>query len=305
MTALKVDIKNRSGENVGSTKLAEEVFSIAPNIHVMHEVCRAQMAEARQGTHDTKTRGQVSGGGRKPFRQKGTGRARQGSRRAPQWAGGGTAHGPQPRDYHQKTPKQMVQAALFGVLSDRARDGRIIVADTIVKGDAPSTKQAAAALAALSDYENLLVVLDRDDTVGWLSLRNLPYVHLIAADQLNAYDVVISDAVVFTRTALELFAAAKGAEVAVKVAKAPAKPAAAKKAEKEPAAQAVEAAAEVTDAIDAAEAPAKKTPAKKKVADVEAVVDEAEGEPAPVKKRAPAKKATAEPADEASEEETK
>src|SRR5689334_21157501 len=176
----------------------------------IHQVVVAQQAAARQGTHATKTRGEVRGGGRKPYKQKGTGRARQGSIRAPQFAGGGTVHGPQPRSYDQRTPKKMKAAALRGALSDRARDGRIHVVDGFGLGDAPSTKTALASLTAISDRRRFLVVLERTDAVTWLSLRNAPEVHIVAVDQLNTYDVVASDDVVFTRGAFDTFVGSAG-----------------------------------------------------------------------------------------------
>jgi large subunit ribosomal protein L4 len=175
-------------------------------VPLIHQVVVAQQAAARQGTHATKTRGQVAGGGAKPWRQKGTGRARQGSRRAPQWTGGGVVHGPQPRDYSQRTPKKMIAAALRGALSDRARDGRVHVVESIVTGETPSTKAALKALAEIGGSK-LLVVLDRDEDVAWLSLRNVATVHALAVDQLNAYDVLVSDDVVFTTAALATFVA--------------------------------------------------------------------------------------------------
>ena len=166
----------------------------------------AQQAAARQGTHATKRRGDVRGGGRKPYKQKGTGRARQGSTRAPQFAGGGVVHGPQPRSYAQRTPKKMIAAALRGALSDRARDGRIHVVESLVSGDAPSTKAALAALTGLvADRANFLVVLERSDAVTWLSLRNAHEVHIIAVDQVNTYDVLASDDIVFTQGAYDAF----------------------------------------------------------------------------------------------------
>ena len=172
----------------------------------------AQLAAARQGTHSTKTRGEVRGGGRKPYRQKGTGRARQGSTRAPQFAGGGVVHGPTPRRYAQRTPKKMKAAALRGALSDRARNGRVHVVAGLVDGDVPSTKTAIAVLAGLSERKHVLVVAERGDEVTWKSLRNAERVHLLVADQLNTYDVLVSDDVVFTRGALDEFLAgpAKG-----------------------------------------------------------------------------------------------
>ncbi|HET6939010.1 MAG TPA: 50S ribosomal protein L4, partial [Nocardioides sp.] len=185
--------------------LPAEIFDVAVNIPLIHQVVVAQQAAARQGTHATKTRGEVRGGGRKPYKQKGTGRARQGSTRAPQFAGGGTVHGPHPRSYDQRTPKKMKVAALRGALSDRARDGRIHVVDGFGLGDAPSTKTALASLSSISDRHRFLVVLERTDAVTWLSLRNAPEVHIVAVDQLNTYDVVASDDVVFTRGAFDAF----------------------------------------------------------------------------------------------------
>jgi large subunit ribosomal protein L4 len=190
--------------------LPGEIFDVETNIPLIHQVVIAQQAAARQGTHSTKTRGEVRGGGRKPYKQKGTGRARQGSTRAPQFAGGGVVHGPQPRDYDQRTPKKMKAAALRGALSDRARNGRVHVVETLASGDKPSTKNAVAALADLSGLSREgrgkhLVVLLRDDALTWLSLRNVGPVHLIAVDQLNTYDVVNSDDVIFTKGAYDAF----------------------------------------------------------------------------------------------------
>ena len=189
-----------------------EIFGVEPNIPLIHQVVVAQQAAARQGTHATKTRGDVRGGGRKPYKQKGTGRARQGSTRAPQFAGGGTVHGPQPRSYDQRTPKKMKAAALKGALSDRARNDRIHVVDGLVEGDKPSTKAGLAALAGLSDRTRFLVVLERTDTLTWLSLRNAPQVHIVAVDQLNTYDVLASDDVVFTKGAYDVFVGSRTAE---------------------------------------------------------------------------------------------
>jgi large subunit ribosomal protein L4 len=188
--------------------LPAEIFDVQVNIPLIHQVVVAQLAAARQGTHSTKTRGEVRGGGRKPYRQKGTGRARQGSTRAPQFAGGGTVHGPQPRDYAQRTPKKMKAAALRGALSDRARHDRIHVIDSLVSGDAPSAKDAAKLLAGLTERRNLLVVLTRDDELAFKSVRNLDNVHVLVADQLNTYDVLCADDVVFTQAALDAFVAA-------------------------------------------------------------------------------------------------
>jgi large subunit ribosomal protein L4 len=188
--------------------LPGDIFDVAVNVPLIHQVVVAQQAAARQGTHATKTRGMVRGGGKKPYRQKGTGRARQGSTRAPQFAGGGTVHGPQPRDYSQRTPKKMKAAALRGALSDRARNDRIHVVESLITGEKPSTKTALAALRTLSDRVRFLVVLERTDAVTWLSLRNAPEVHIVAVDQLNTYDVLASDDVVFTQGAYDAFVAA-------------------------------------------------------------------------------------------------
>ena len=190
-----------------TTNLPAEIFDVQTNVPLIHQVVVAQLAAAHQGTHSTKTRGEVRGGGRKPYRQKGTGRARQGSTRAPQFAGGGTVHGPVPRDYSQRTPKKMKAAALRGALSDRARYGRIHVVDAIVTAEAPSTKDAKALLAGLTDRKNLLVVLARGDEVAMKSVRNLPDVHVLVADQLNTYDVLCADDIVFTQAALDAFVA--------------------------------------------------------------------------------------------------
>ena len=188
-----------------TTQLPAEIFDVQTNVPLIHQVVVAQLAAARQGTHATKTRGEVRGGGKKPYRQKGTGRARQGSTRAPQFAGGGVVHGPVPRDYSQRTPKKMKAAALRGALSDRARHGRIHVLSALVEGDAPSTKAVATVLASLSERRNLLVVLDRADEVATKSVRNLADVHVLWADQLNTYDVLCADDVVFTQAALDAF----------------------------------------------------------------------------------------------------
>ena len=186
-------------------ELPAEVFDVQANIALIHQVVVAQLAAARQGTHSTKTRGEVAGGGRKPYRQKGTGRARQGSNRAPQFAGGGIVHGPQPRTYDQRTPKKMKAAALRGALSDRARNDRVHVVSSIVSGDTPSTRTAAQTLAAIVESQHILVVAERDDELAWKSLRNVPSVHLLEPGQLNTYDVLISDDVVFTEAALATF----------------------------------------------------------------------------------------------------
>jgi large subunit ribosomal protein L4 len=185
--------------------LPGEIFDVQVNVPLIHQVVVAQLAAARQGTHATKTRGEVRGGGRKPYRQKGTGRARQGSIRAPQFAGGGVVHGPHPRDYAQRTPKKMKAAALRGALSDRARHDRIHVLDSVVSGDAPSAKEAAGVLAGLTERKNLLVVVERGDDLTLKSVRNLADVHVLIADQLNTYDVLCADDIVFTTGALEAF----------------------------------------------------------------------------------------------------
>ncbi len=219
-----VDLISPSGTTAGSVELPADIFDVQTNIPLIHQVVVAQLAAARQGTHATKTRGQVRGGGKKPYRQKGTGRARQGSTRAPQFAGGGVVHGPQPRDYAQRTPKKMKAAALRGALSDRARFGRVHVLTGVVDGQTPSTKSAASLLAGLTDRPNLLVVLERADQVALKSVRNLDNVHVLAVDQLNTYDVLCADDVVFTQGALETFlaTATKGASVAGSVQDAPA-----------------------------------------------------------------------------------
>jgi len=193
-------------------ELAPEIFAAKVNIPLIHQVVVAQLAAARQGTHKAKTRGEVSGGGKKPYRQKGTGRARQGSTRAPQFAGGGTVHGPQPRDYSQKTPKKMKAAALRGALSDRANYGRVHVVDGLVEGDLPKTKTALANLRGITEAKRILLVLDREDELTWKSLRNEPTVHVIVADQLNTYDVMLSDDVVFTQKAYDDFVAGHAAK---------------------------------------------------------------------------------------------
>jgi large subunit ribosomal protein L4 len=191
-----------------------EIFDVQVNIPLIHQVVVAQQAAARQGTHDTKNRGEVRGGGRKPYKQKGTGRARQGSVRAPQFAGGGTVHGPTPRSYDQRTPKKMKAAALRGALSDRARAGRVHVVEDFVNDGKPSTRSALSALAGLTDRPRTLVVLERGDDMTWLSLRNVHSVHLLAVDQLNTYDVLLSDDVVFTKGAFDSFVGARGTATA-------------------------------------------------------------------------------------------
>ncbi|GGL22083.1 50S ribosomal protein L4 [Cellulomonas gelida] len=211
---LTVDVVDPQGKKAGTADLPGEVFDAQTNVPLIHQVVVAQLAAARQGTHDTKSRGEVRGGGRKPYKQKGTGRARQGSTRAPQFAGGGVVHGPTPRDYSQRTPKKMKAAALRGALSDRARAGRVHVVSGFAPGEAPSTKAALAVLDNLTVRRHVLVVVERSDEITWKSLRNVERVHLLVADQLNTYDVLVSDDVVFTQGALDAFLAGpvKGAK---------------------------------------------------------------------------------------------
>jgi len=205
--ALKIDVHTPDGKKSGSVELPAELFDVEANIALMHQVVTAQLAAARQGTHSTKRRGEVSGGGKKPYRQKGTGRARQGSTRAPQYRGGGVVHGPKPRDYSQRTPKKMIAAALRGALSDRARNERIHAVTELVAGQTPSTKSAKTFLGALTDRRKVLLVIGRSDEVAALSARNLPGVHVISPDQLNTYDVLNADDVVFSVEALDSYIA--------------------------------------------------------------------------------------------------
>ena len=202
-----VNVVSPSSDEAGTVDLPDAIFAAQVNVPLMHQVVVAQRAAARQGTHATKTRGMVRGGGRKPYRQKGTGRARQGSTRAPQFAGGGIVHGPQPRSYAQKTPKKMKAAALRGALSDRAANDRVYVVTSFVEGEVPKTREALAVLSTVTDgaARNILVVTLHDDELTWKSLRNVPAVHLLAEDQLNTYDVLVSDYVVFTEAALSAF----------------------------------------------------------------------------------------------------
>lgn len=204
-----VDVIDLEGKKAGSVVLPGSTFDVPTNIPLMHQVVVAQLAAARQGTHATKTRGEVAGGGKKPFRQKGTGNARQGSIRAPHFTGGGIVHGPQPRDYDQRTPKKMKQGALRSALSDRARADRIHVVTALFEGDKPSTKAALAALRAIVEDRQALVVLERGNELTALSLRNVPEVHVLWADQLNTYDVLDADDIVFTQAALEYFLGTK------------------------------------------------------------------------------------------------
>ncbi|MGX5682057.1 50S ribosomal protein L4 [Schumannella luteola] len=206
-----LDVVDTSGKKTGSVELPASIFDVQTNVPLIHQVVVAQLAAARQGTHKAKGRGEVSGSGRKPFKQKGTGRSRQGSVRAPEHRGGGTVHGPVPRDYAQRTPKKMIAAALLGAISDRARGERLTIVDSFGKAGAPSTKGAAELLASVTG-KNILVVLERGDEVGYKSVRNLRNLHVLWADQLNAYDVIVSDDVVFTKAAYEAFVASKTAK---------------------------------------------------------------------------------------------
>ncbi len=205
MSNLKLDVHTAAGATAGQVELPAEIFDREVSIPLLHQVVNAQLAARRAGTHSTKTRGEVRGGGRKPFRQKGTGRARQGSIRAPHFTGGGISHGPKPRDYSQRTPKKMIKAALYGALSDRARNARIHVVDELVPGQTPSTKSARAFFERLTDRRNILFVVGREDLNAQRSARNLPGVQIRYADQLNTYDVLYSDDVVFSVEALDAF----------------------------------------------------------------------------------------------------
>ena len=213
--SLTIEIKNASGKAAGSIDLPAELFDVQTNVPLIHQVVVAQLAAARQGTSKVKNRGEVSGGGKKPFKQKGTGRARQGSTRSPNQRHGGVAHGPVPRSYAQRTPKKMIAAALRGLLSDRARNSRIHVVTEILASDSPSTKGALAAVRQFSDRKQLLVVISREEVDAWRSLRNATDLHLIVPDQLNAYDVVKSDDVVFTHQAIKDFLAARAEKAEV------------------------------------------------------------------------------------------
>jgi len=210
-STLALDVVKSDGNKAGSVELPADLFDVKTNIPLIHQVVVAQRAAARQGTHSTKRRGEVSGAGRKPFKQKGTGNARQGSIRAPHMTGGGIVHGPKPRDYSQRTPKKMIAAALLGALSDRARGQRLHIVDSFAIEGAPSTKAAAAALKAFGAVKNVLVVIDRDDELTIKSVRNLAYVHVLTVGQLNTYDVIVSDDIVFTKAAYDAFVASKSA----------------------------------------------------------------------------------------------
>lgn len=212
--ALTLEVKNAEGKKVGSVDLPAEIFDAQTNVPLIHQVVTAQLAAARQGTQKAKNRGETSGSGKKPFKQKGTGRARQGSVRAPLQRGGGAAHAVRPRDYAQRTPKKMIAAALRGVLSDRQRNDRLHVLDQF--GTTPSTKAALSAVRQFSERKNLLVVVSRSEDLAWRSLRNAENLHLLVPDQLNAYDILKSDDVVFSEAAINDFLKAKTAGKSVK-----------------------------------------------------------------------------------------
>jgi large subunit ribosomal protein L4 len=205
----RVDVLNVKGAKSGTVDLPANLFDVQTNVPLIHQVVVAQLAAARQGTHNTLRRGEVSGAGRKPFKQKGTGRARQGSIRAPQMTGGGIVHGPHPRDYSQRTPKKMIAAALLGALSDRARGDRLHVVESLALGETPSTKATVAYLDSVASSKHVLIVLDRDDAISEKSVRNIESVHVLRFDQLNAYDVLVSDDIVFTKAAFEAFVSSK------------------------------------------------------------------------------------------------
>jgi large subunit ribosomal protein L4 len=212
-----VDVKSQAGKVIGSVDLSEDIFGLEPNVPVMHQVVTAQLAARRAGSQSTRTRAEVAGGGAKPWRQKGTGRARQGSNRAPHWRGGGVALGPKPRSFAQNTPKKMIRLALCSALSDRAADGKVVVLDEWAF-DAPKTKEATAALASLDIEGKVLLVLGENDDVAWRSFRNLGDVHCLFARELNAYDVLVADYIVFTRETLPgAGPAAEPSETSVKV----------------------------------------------------------------------------------------
>ncbi|GAA3331852.1 50S ribosomal protein L4 [Curtobacterium sp. C1] len=211
-TATTIDVLDATGAVAGSIELPAELFDVETNVPLIHQVVTAQLAAARQGTHKTKNRGEVRGAGRKPFKQKGTGRSRQGSVRAPEHTGGGVVHGPTPRDYSQRTPKKMIAAALLGSLSDRARGGRISAVEGFVAAETPSTKTARTLIEKVAPVKNVLVVLESDDELTLKSVRNLPNVHALSYGQLNAYDVLKADALVFSKSALDAFIASKTAK---------------------------------------------------------------------------------------------
>jgi large subunit ribosomal protein L4 len=204
-----VDVVDVKGKKSGSVELPANLFDVQTNVPLIHQVVVAQLAAARQGTHNTLRRGEVSGAGRKPFKQKGTGRARQGSIRAPQMTGGGIVHGPHPRDYSQRTPKKMIAAALLGALSDRARGDRLHIVESLALGDTPSTKATVAYLESVASSKHVLIVIEYNDEVSRKSVRNLEAVHVLDFSQLNAYDVLVSDDIVFTKAAFDAFVASK------------------------------------------------------------------------------------------------
>jgi large subunit ribosomal protein L4 len=247
--------------------LPVDIFDAQVNIPLIHQVVVAQLAAARQGTHSTLRRGEVAGGGKKPHKQKGTGRARQGSTRAPHMTGGGVVHGPKPRDYEQRTPKKFKAAALRGALSDRARNGRLHVVESLVGGDAPSTKTAVATLRGVTERPRVLVVIEHEDTNTFKSLRNISDVVLLSFDQLNTYDVLKSDDVVFTKAAFDAFVAARSADGAKTV--------------------------KLSKAVVADEKPAAKTPAKKAAPAKTTAAKKAAPAKTTAAKKAPAKKAAA------------
>ena len=207
--ATSLDVLNVKGEKSGTVELPANLFDVQTNVPLIHQVVVAQLAAARQGTHNTLRRGEVSGAGRKPFKQKGTGRARQGSIRAPQMTGGGIVHGPHPRDYSQRTPKKMIAAALLGALSDRARGDRLHVVESLALGDVPSTKATVGYLESVASSKHVLIVIEYNDEISRKSVRNLEAVHVLDFSQLNAYDVLVSDDIVFTQAAFEAFVASK------------------------------------------------------------------------------------------------
>jgi len=258
----------KSTKKGGKIELPADIFDVPTNVSLIHQVVVAQLAAARQGTSSTKRRGEVRGGGRKPYRQKGTGRARQGSTRAPQFVGGGVVHGPKPRSYDQRTPKKMKVAALRGALSDRARNDRLFVVSSLVTGDEPSTKGAAATLAKVSTAKNVLVVAERSDALTWKSLRNVETVHLLEPSQLNTYDVLISDEIVFTKDALDAFLAG------------PVKGKSAKALATSDETDALIEADDTDEAVEAAPAKLTKTPAKAEAVETEATVAEPEADEA-------------------------
>jgi large subunit ribosomal protein L4 len=281
--------KAGNAAKAATVELPADVFDVPVNLALIHQVVVAQQAAGRQGTHSTKTRAEVRGGGKKPYRQKGTGRARQGSTRAPQFVGGGVVHGPQPRSYDQRTPKKMKAAALRGALSDRARNDRVVVVSSLVSGELPSTKDAAATLAKVSSARHVLVVAERSDDLTWKSLRNIDSVHLLEPGQLNTYDVLISDEVVFTQGALEAFLAGPASGKSAKGA-----------------ASSLETEVDEPTAVEAAPKKAAKKVATDKVATDKVATEKAAPKKAAAKKSASAAKKSSEPVADAeqSDEET-